>query len=141
TWSPNVAVSPVFDSHVGFPNQNKIGDYYGIVSNHTGADVAYSATFTGGQDVYYLRVFPDCNANAVSDVTDIADATSLDCDSNHVPDECQGLLCTPSLVYVSSASVDACSVGGAGGANGVVDPGEDAVLSASLTNAGTTTAT
>jgi hypothetical protein len=36
TWSTNVAVSPAFDSLVGFPNQDKIGDYYGIVSSATG---------------------------------------------------------------------------------------------------------
>src|SRR6185369_8472786 len=97
TWSANVAVSPVFDSFVGFPNQNKIGDYSAIVSNDTGADVAYAATFNNEQDVYYVRVFPDCNANGVSDVTDIAVATSLDCDANHVPDECQPApVCGPS---------------------------------------------
>jgi subtilisin-like proprotein convertase family protein len=138
TWSPNVPVSPVFDSLVGFPNQNKIGDYYGIVSNDTGADVAYSATFNNEQDIYYLRVFPDCNGNGISDVTDLAQATSLDCNANHVPDECQPtLVCGPSLDFATSASADACSSGGTGGANGTVDPGEEDVLTASLRNNGT----
>ncbi len=89
TWSANVGVSPPFDASVGYPNQNKIGDYYTLVSNATGADVAYAATFNGEQDVYYVRVFPDCNGNGVSDVTDTASGSSLDCDANHVPDECQ----------------------------------------------------
>jgi hypothetical protein len=89
TWSVNVAVSPSFDSTVGYPQQNKIGDYSTIVSNLTGADVAYAATFNGEQDVYYVRVFPDCNSNGASDVTDIASGSSFDCDANHVPDECQ----------------------------------------------------
>jgi hypothetical protein len=89
TWSPNVAVSPSFDSTVGWPNQNKIGDYLGIVSDTVQAHVAYAATFNGEQDVYYLRVFPDCNHNGISDETDVAHGTSPDCDGNHVPDECQ----------------------------------------------------
>lgn len=89
TWSKNVAVSPLFDSSLGYPNQNKMGDYSTIVSGAIGADVAYTATFNGEQDVYYLRVFPDCNDNGVSDVTDLADDVSFDCDADHVPDECQ----------------------------------------------------
>jgi len=89
TWSPNVAVSPAFNSHLGFPQQNKMGDYLGIVSDWTGADVAYAATFNGEQDVYYTRLFPDCNTNAVSDVTDIVSGTSPDCNYNRIPDECE----------------------------------------------------
>lgn len=56
TWAPNVAVSPSFDPHLGWPDQNKIGDYYEMISDELGADVAYSATFNGEQDVYYLRI-------------------------------------------------------------------------------------
>ena len=65
TWSPNVAVSNSFNPFEGYPNQNKIGDYITIVSDNTGGNVAYSATFnfnpSRGQheeDVYYVRVFP-----------------------------------------------------------------------------------
>jgi hypothetical protein len=89
TWSPNVAASPSFRSNIGFPNQNKIGDYYTIISNASGADVAYSATFNGEQDVYHVRVFPDCNGNTVSDVDDIAGGDSQDSNGNHIPDECE----------------------------------------------------
>jgi hypothetical protein len=95
TWRGNVPVSPRFNSLLGFPNQNKIGDYYTIVSGNTGADVAYAATFNQEQDVYYLRVFPDCNGNNVSDVTDISGGVSLDINGNHVPDECELLLTRP----------------------------------------------
>jgi hypothetical protein len=56
TWSPNVALSPSFDPHLGWPQQNKIGDYYDMVSDPTGASLAYSATFNGEQDVYFLRI-------------------------------------------------------------------------------------
>jgi len=95
TWRGHVAVSPPFNSLLGFPNQNKIGDYYTLVSGTTGADVAYAATFNQEQDVYYLRVFPDCNGNSVSDVIDIEVGTSLDINTNHVPDECELVLTRP----------------------------------------------
>jgi hypothetical protein len=65
TFSPNVAVSDSFNPLEGWPVQNKIGDYITIVSDNTGGDVAYAATFnfnpnTGQheQDVYYVRVSP-----------------------------------------------------------------------------------
>ena len=65
TWSPNVQVSAAFNPTQGWPQQNKIGDYITIVSDNTGGNVAYSATFnlnpTSGQheqDIYYVRVFP-----------------------------------------------------------------------------------
>ena len=58
TWSPNVAVSNSFNPFLGYPNQNKIGDYITIVSDNTGGDVAYPATFNLEEDVYYVRVAP-----------------------------------------------------------------------------------
>ena len=58
TWSPNVAVSAPFNPLIGYPNQAKIGDYITIVSDNGGGNVAYTATFNGEQDVYYVRVSP-----------------------------------------------------------------------------------
>jgi BNR/Asp-box repeat len=65
TWSANVAASNAFNPFEGYPNQSKIGDYITIVSDETGGNVAYSATFNfnpnNGQheeDVYYVRVSP-----------------------------------------------------------------------------------
>jgi hypothetical protein len=66
TWAPNIAVSNSFNPQAGYPNNQKIGDYITIVSDATGGNVAYAATFNvnpsavGGheQDVYYVRVFP-----------------------------------------------------------------------------------
>lgn len=60
TWSANTAISPQFDSFLGWPNQNKLGDYYELVSDATGADLAWAATFNGEQDVYYTRISPGC---------------------------------------------------------------------------------
>jgi hypothetical protein len=65
TWAPNVQVSNTFNPFEGYPNQSKIGDYINILSDATGGNVAYSATFNfnpgNGQheeDVYYVRVAP-----------------------------------------------------------------------------------
>jgi len=89
TWSQNTPVSPMFDSWVGWPHQNKLGDYYDMISDNAGAAVAYAATFNGEQDVYYLRIGDlDCNGNGFPDADDIALGTSPDCDQNDLPDEC-----------------------------------------------------
>ena len=59
TWAPNVPVSNSFNPFLGYPNQNKLGDYITVVSDNNGANVAYSATFNGEEDVYYVRIpFP-----------------------------------------------------------------------------------
>src|SRR5437773_835188 len=65
TWAPNVAVSNSFNPFEGYPNQSKIGDYITIVSDNTGGNVAYSATFNFNsnrgqheEDVYSVRVAP-----------------------------------------------------------------------------------
>ncbi|KAB2968997.1 MAG: hypothetical protein F9K18_02005 [Thermoanaerobaculia bacterium] len=90
TWSPNVALSPPFDPHLGWPNQNKLGDYYGMVSDRVGADVIYAATFGGEQNVFYLRIGDrDCNDNGVGDATDIATGFDTDLDGSGIPDRCE----------------------------------------------------
>jgi hypothetical protein len=66
SWAPNIPVSNSFNPQAGYPNNQKIGDYITIVSDATGGNVAYAATFNvnpnagGGheQDVYYVRVSP-----------------------------------------------------------------------------------
>jgi hypothetical protein len=100
TWSAGLPVSPPWNSLIGYPNQNKIGDYYHMISNAEGAGLAYSATFNGEQDVYFLRV-GDCNVNGQHDSTDIATQFSGDCNENGIADECEeNLACT-------SCSIDA----------------------------------
>ncbi len=51
-------MSNSFNPFLGYPNQNKMGDYMTIVSDNTGGDVAYSATFNQEEDIYYVRVAP-----------------------------------------------------------------------------------
>jgi hypothetical protein len=88
TWSASLPVSPAWNAYVGYPNQNKIGDYYHMISDGDAGNLVYAATFNGGQDIYFLRV-GDCNASGRHDSVDIALHTSLDCNANGIPDECE----------------------------------------------------
>ena len=89
TWRENLPLSPPFDPSLGYPNQNKLGDYYDMVSTNRRANLAYAATFNGEEDVYFLAIMPDCNENGVHDGTDILDGNSEDCNNNQIPDECE----------------------------------------------------
>jgi len=91
SWSGGLPVSPSFNSVIGHPNQNKIGDYTHMISDDIGAGLAYAATFNGEQDVWFVRV-GDCNDNGVHDSTDINQGTSIDCNGNGHPDECENLI-------------------------------------------------
>jgi len=72
TWSANERLSDAFDPHLGWPNQNKMGDYYHMVSDDAGFRLAWAATFNGEQDVYFGRkvVAPTAVAEATSPVPD-----------------------------------------------------------------------
>ncbi|MBD9357996.1 hypothetical protein [Methylomonas albis] len=98
TWSKNLAVTPEFDTHLPYKIVNgqaqqtyKLGDYTQLVSDASGAHIAYTATYNGEQDVYYLNVFPDCNSNGKSDVLDIQNRLSGDTNFNHLPDSCENI--------------------------------------------------
>jgi hypothetical protein len=87
TWSAGLPVSPAYNSTQGHPMQNKMGDYYHMISSAADAAVAWAATFNAEQDVYFLRV-GDCNTNGMHDSADLA-SLSLDCNANGIPDECE----------------------------------------------------
>ena len=53
TWLPNKKLSEYFDPHLGWPQQSKMGDYYDMISDYNGVNLAWAATFNGEQDVYY----------------------------------------------------------------------------------------
>lgn len=55
TWANNRPLSPPFDHTLGYPVQQKMGDYIGMVSLNEGACIAYTATFNGEEDVYFVR--------------------------------------------------------------------------------------
>ncbi len=56
TWSASVPVTPEFDTFIGWPQKNNIGDRHTLISADDAAYLAYAATFNGGQDVYFLRI-------------------------------------------------------------------------------------
>ena len=56
SFTPNIALSPAFDPNIGYPQQNKMGDYFDMVSDNTGAHLAYAGTFNGEEDVYYIHI-------------------------------------------------------------------------------------
>jgi len=56
TWSQNERLSMAFDPHIGWPQQDKMGDYFDMVSDENGANLAWAGTFNGEQDVYYGRI-------------------------------------------------------------------------------------
>ena len=58
TWSPNRAVSVPFNTSFGWPQQQKIGDYLAVIALNDATCVAYSATYNGEEDIYFLRM-PD----------------------------------------------------------------------------------
>jgi Secretion system C-terminal sorting domain len=55
TWSANERLSDAFDPHLGWPQQDKMGDYFHMVSDNAGFRLAWAATFNGEEDVYYGR--------------------------------------------------------------------------------------
>jgi len=58
TWAANRPLSPQFNQSLGYPQdpqQHKMGDYIGMVSLNEGACIAYTATFNGEEDIYFVR--------------------------------------------------------------------------------------
>ena len=115
TWAPNVQVSNSFNPFEGYPNQDKIGDYITIVSDETGADVAYSATFnlnpnTGGheEDVYYVRVTPSTSGvNLVSAASRLTHGSAGTFDINMPLSGVSGVECRSATTYNAVFTFDA----------------------------------
>jgi hypothetical protein len=58
TWNENKKLSDSFNPHLGWPQQQKMGDYFDMYSDEAGAHLAWAATFNGEQDVYYSVITP-----------------------------------------------------------------------------------
>ncbi len=58
TWSVNEKLSASFDPHVGYPNQQKMGDYFDMISENNAIHLAWANTLNGEQDVYYSYILP-----------------------------------------------------------------------------------
>jgi hypothetical protein len=84
TWSANEKLSDSFDPHIGYPNQPKMGDYFDMVSNNTGAHLAWANTLNGEQDVYYSFITPQA-AIGINDA-------SIDLSMSVHPNPTSGLL-------------------------------------------------
>ncbi|WP_339701761.1 T9SS type A sorting domain-containing protein [uncultured Marixanthomonas sp.] len=76
TWSDNEAISVPFNPNIGYPQQDKMGDYFDLVSDNDFAHLAWANTINGGQDVYYTRISPEGILN-VQDITSTNLKTSL----------------------------------------------------------------
>jgi FlgD Ig-like domain len=59
TWTRNEQASPIWNCTLGYPNQQKIGDYYQMISDNLGADLAWANTFNNEEDIYYCRLTPN----------------------------------------------------------------------------------
>jgi hypothetical protein len=75
TWSVNEQLSDLFNPHVGYPNQNKMGDYFDMVSDSSGAHLAWANTLNGEEDVYYSHITPQI-FTAVNQNPDLAFSVS-----------------------------------------------------------------
>lgn len=89
TFAPSQPLTVQWNPLVGFPQQNKIGDYYDMTSDNVGANAIISTTVNAEQDVYFVRIGEfDCNANNIGDTTEIAQGLVKDCNNDAVPDPC-----------------------------------------------------
>lgn len=84
TWSANERLSELFDPHVGWPQQQKMGDYFDMRSDETGAHLAWANTLNGEEDVYYSRIIP--TYIAIDDAVTEAGALKLNCYPNPFAD-------------------------------------------------------
>jgi len=107
TWSVPLTISPTFNSWRGWPRQNKMGDYYDMVSDNAGADLAWAATFNDEQDVYYTRLWADCDGSGVSDSHDLWAGKVRDCNLNLTPDTCE-IVEDPSIDSDENGVIDEC---------------------------------
>jgi hypothetical protein len=57
-WSADEQLSDEFDPSVGYPNQDKMGDYFHMISTDEHAHLAWANTLNGEEDVYYGRITP-----------------------------------------------------------------------------------
>lgn len=88
-WAPSIALTPSFNTLIGWPAQDKIGDYIGMLTTDVTTHIAYSATFNGEQDIWTVSVSIDCNGNGMPDLDDVYSGGSDDCSGNRIPDECE----------------------------------------------------
>jgi len=77
TWSANELLSESFDPHLGWPNQEKMGDYFDMVSDNGNAHLAWANTLNGEQDVYYGRITPVITGTAQKQTDDLVETFNV----------------------------------------------------------------
>lgn len=82
TWSPNQKLSESFDPHAGWPQQEKMGDYFEMISDETSAHLAWANTLNFEQDVYYSRITP--TFTGINDLDAGGSSLSISCSPNPV---------------------------------------------------------
>lgn len=85
TWSANEKLSESFDPHVGYPQQDKMGDYFDMESDDEGASLAWANTLNGEEDVYFSRIMPQ--ATGIENKIAVAKSLSLSSSPNPFHDE------------------------------------------------------
>ena len=115
-WAPNRPLSPPFDHTLGYPMQEKMGDYIGMVSLNEGACIAYTATFNGEEDVYFVRAELPIRAKValVDGVTRIS--------WNAVPGGNYSVQAKPDLALPWSAATNLVTLSSTGSVAAVDDP-------------------
>ena len=107
TWSANEKLSDLFDPHIGYPQQAKMGDYFDMVSDETGAHLAWANTFNGEEDVYYSYIIPDITG--INDKNGSRESISLTNYPNPFRDQTKISYKIPSGVIVR---IDICNIYG-----------------------------
>lgn len=104
TWSVNERLSEDFNPHVGWPNQEKMGDYFHMVSDNESAHLAWCGTFNDEQDVYYGRITP--LITAIPDLPEIADLMNISCSPNPFSDNTSIRYLVPVATHVNITLFD-----------------------------------
>jgi hypothetical protein len=85
TWSVNEKLSDSFDPHIGYPQQDKMGDYFDMESDVSSAHLAWANTFNGEEDVYYSEITPVIdgiapgNENGICNLSSYPNPFSTEC--------------------------------------------------------------
>jgi len=66
SWSANQKLSPSFNSRIGWPQQAKMGDYVSMTSDNAKANLAWTNTLNGEQDVYFSTITPSNTGIAIA---------------------------------------------------------------------------
>jgi hypothetical protein len=103
TWSVNEKLSDSFDPHIGYPQQDKMGDYFDMESDVSSAHLAWANTFNGEEDVYYSEITPVISGIAPGDENGICYLSSY---PNPFSTECAVRYQVPVSCYVTLTLLD-----------------------------------